>query len=285
MPILRFGVAFILFFSACTFSANDSYTPAYLLLSDPAITVRPDEGAPVSSIQDAWVIVDGQLLGVFPLPAKVPVIPTGKEMSIQINAGIKENADRNISAEYPFYLPLKTTLFLEEGKNYTIDLDYQFKDETYFDFTEGFESSLHLLTFDLDGNTESKLSITGDDHSFGNKSGVVIVDKENDDVEFTNESYFNNSNNKGGNVYLEFDYKSEEAIYVGTQTNTFGAEILQYKVVLSPTDVWKRAYINLTDEISRPGVVSYRPVFRVLYEKKQKESARAYLDNVKMVHF
>ena len=174
---------------------------------------------------------------------------------------------------------------MESGKSYTLDLNYQFKEETYFDFTEGFESSLHLLTFDLDGNTESKLSITGDDHSFGNKAGVVIVDKENDDVEFTNESYFNNSNNKGGNVYLEFDYKSEEAIYIGTQTNTFGAEILQYKVVLSPTDVWKRAYINLTDEISSPGVVSYRPVFRVLYEKKQKEFAKAYFDNVKMVHF
>ncbi|MBK7223108.1 MAG: hypothetical protein IPH94_17880 [Saprospiraceae bacterium] len=70
MPILRYGVAFILFFSACTFSDNDSYTPAYLLLSDPAITVRPDEGAPVSSIQDAWVIVDGQLLGVFHYPPR-----------------------------------------------------------------------------------------------------------------------------------------------------------------------------------------------------------------------
>ncbi|MBK8112839.1 MAG: hypothetical protein IPK46_22340 [Saprospiraceae bacterium] len=101
MPILRFGVAFILFFPPVLLRIM-IVTPAYLLLSDPAITVRSDEGAPVSSIQDAWVIVDGQLLGVFPLPAKVPVIPTGKEMSIQINAGIKENADRNISAEYPF---------------------------------------------------------------------------------------------------------------------------------------------------------------------------------------
>lgn len=285
MPILRFGVAFVLFFSACTFSDNDSYTPAYLLLSDPAITVRPDEGAPVSGIQDAWVIIDGQLLGVFPLPAKVPVIPTGKEMAIQITAGVKENADRNISVEYPFYQPLKTSLTPVAGESYTIDLDYQFKDETYFDFTEGFENSLHLLTYDLDGNTESKLTLTSEDKAFGNKAGLVVVDKENDDVEFTNESYFSNNNNKGGNVYLEFDYKSEEAIYVGTQVNTFGAEVLQYKVLLAPSDVWKRAYINLTDEISRPGVVSYRPVFRVLYEKKQKAFSKAYLDNAKLVHF
>jgi hypothetical protein len=285
MPVLRYGVLLLLFISSCTFSDNDSFEPAYLILSDPQITVRTDEGAPVNGIQDAWVFADGQLIGVFPLPAKVPLITTGKAMQIQINAGVKENADRNISAEYPFFTPLVTTLTPEPGKAYTIPLDYQYKDETYFDFTEGFETSLHLLTNDLDGNTETRLSISNEDAVFGNKSGLVKLTRDNDDAEFTLESFLSNNNNKRGAVYLEFDYKSEEVIYVGTQINTQGAEILQYKVLLLPTDTWKRAYINFSDEISAPNVVSYRPVFRVIFEDDQKEFTKTYFDNIKLVHF
>lgn len=285
MPILRYGVFLFIFFTSCTFSDKETYEPAYLLLEDPQISVRTDEGAPVNGIQDAWIIVDGKLIGVFPLPAKVPIITTGAEMQIQINAGVKENADRNISVEYPFYSPLLTSLTLEPGKSYSIPLNYQYKDETYFDFTEGFETSLHLLTYDLDGNTETRLSITNEDAVFGNKSGLVKLSKDNDDAEFTTESFISNANNKRGAVYLEFDYKSEEVIYVGTQVNTQGSEILQYKVLLLPSETWKRAYINLTDEISSPNVVDYRPVFRVLYENKENEFSKTYIDNVKLVHF
>ena len=285
MPILRYGVFLFIFFTSCTFSDKETYEPAYLLLEDPQISVRTDEGAPVNGIQDAWIIVDGKLIGVFPLPAKVPIITTGTSMQIQINAGVKENADRNISVEYPFYSPLLTNLTPEPGKSYSIPLNYQYKDETYFDFTEGFETSLHLLTFDLDGNTETRLSITNEDAVFGNKSGLVKLSKDNDDAEFTTESFISNANNKRGAVYLEFDYKSEEVIYVGTQVNTQGSEILQYKVLLLPSETWKRAYINLTDEISSPNVVNYRPVFRVLYENKENEFSKTYIDNVKLVHF
>lgn len=285
MPILRYGAVFIILFYSCTFTDTDSNVPAYLQLENPQLTVRQDEGAPVTGIQDAWVIVDGQLLGVFPLPAKVPVITTGKEQIIQINAGVKENADRNISVEYPFYSPVKKNVTLSPGETYKIDLNYQYKDEAYFDYTEGFETSLHLLTKDLDGNSETRLSITNEDAVFGNRCGVVTVSEANDDAEFTNESFISNVNNKRGAVYLEFDYRSDEVIYIGTQLNTTSSEILQYKVLLVPSQTWKRAYVNLTNEISAPNVISYRPVFRVLYDNRQKESTKAYFDNIKLVHF
>ncbi|MBK8699711.1 MAG: hypothetical protein IPN29_09240 [Saprospiraceae bacterium] len=285
MQFWRTGALGFFFITSCTFTDKDSFAPAYLIMSDPSLTVRQDEGAPVNGIKDAWVIVDGQLLGVFPIPAKVPIIPTGKSMTIQVNAGVKENADKNTSVEYPFYVPVKKNIDVESGERYNIDMAYEYKEETYLDFTEGFESSFHLLTKDIDGDIETRISLTDEDQAYGFKSGVIRLDKDHNEVELTTENFYSNVNNLGGNVYLEFDYKSEEVLYVGTEVNTPSSEISEYKVLLTPTPEWKRAYINFTQEISRPAVQTYRVLFRAFYEVKSKDLTTIYLDNIKLVHF
>ena len=275
----------ILLFTSCSITDNESFQPAYILLENPTVATSQDEGAPVHDIRDAWVIVDGQLIGVFPLPAKVPVIPTGKSIEVQINAGVKENADRNSSVEYPFFEPIVKSFDIEAGKSYNMPLTFKYKTVAIFDFIEDFESSSHALTFDLDENIDTRIKLSTIDKAYGKQSGLLVLNSENKDAEITTENFFSNDNGQNGNIYLEFDYKSPETIFIGTEVITASAQTAAYKLLLAPTDQWKRAYVNLTGELSGPKIQSYRVLFGASYVLNTTQPSEIFFDNVKLVHF
>ena len=60
--------------------------PTYLKIDN----ITLDEGNTTSNITDAWVYVNGQLQGVYELPAKFPVLEQGNT-DIKVYAGIKNN--------------------------------------------------------------------------------------------------------------------------------------------------------------------------------------------------
>lgn len=79
-----------LFFSGCGLNDNVAPVPTYLIIKDPKVLKVNSTGEDTHKITDVWVYSDGQLQGIFPLPAKVPVISTGEESEILILAGIRK---------------------------------------------------------------------------------------------------------------------------------------------------------------------------------------------------
>jgi hypothetical protein len=283
MHLWSLSILSILLLTSCAITDQDSYEPAYLILGEASIATKPSQGASCSSIKDAWVVVNGQLLGVFPLPAKVPIITTGKPVEIQINAGVKENADRNISVEYPFFKPISKTLDLQPNKSFTIDTKFEYKENVIFDFIEDFESNTTLLSEDIDKNTNTKIAISSKDKSKGLHSGLILLDKTNKDAEVSTSIFYTNTNK--GNIYVEFDYKNQENIAVGAEVVRSGSIITEYKVLLTKSTEWKRAYINLSDKIAVPQVSGYRLLIGSSYENIGNNPSEIYIDNVKLIHF
>jgi hypothetical protein len=285
--MLKNSTIFILilfFINSCTFTDNDSFEPAYLILESPSLTTQSSEGPALQNITDAWVIVDGQLIGVFPLPAKVPVIPTGLLMEIQINAGVKQSANINSSVEYPFFNPFITQLKLESNKDFKIDMNFKYKPALIFDFIEGFENNSHILDNDVDGNPATRLNISDKDKSFGKKCGLLELDIENPDGEVASIPFYQNKNNKKGSVFLEFDYKSDVNLFVGSEVIS-STSVQRYSSEIPASNVWKRAYVDLTKEISLNNVTEYRPLIGSTITSTSLTKALVYLDNVKLVHF
>jgi hypothetical protein len=276
---------FLSFLSACTFTDNDSFEPAFLLLDNATLTTKSNEGSSRHNIKYAWVIVDGQLLGIFPLPAKVPVITTSQAMNIQINAGVNFNGEANSSVEYPFFTPIKQTLLLEPNKEYKINVNYTYTADAVFDFIEDFEGSTHLFDNDIDGNSATRINFTDKEKTGGKKSGLLFLNNENKDGEFSTIPFFDNKNNKRGNVYLEFDYKSPEPIYVGTELNFKSSSKQSYTAQLPQSSEWIRTYVNLTKEISQNTVLEYRIIMGATKLNLSTEQSEIYFDNVKLVHF
>ncbi len=271
--------------TACTFTENESIEPAYLILDEATLTTKSSEGAAIHKIRYAWVILDGQLLGNFPLPAKVPIIPSGKEMEIQINAGVNFNGDVNSSVEYPFFNPVKKTLIPKPKEEYKIALNYSYVSDIVFDFIEDFENSTHIFDNDIDENPATRINLTSKDKVSGNKSGMLILTNESPDGEFSSIPFFEGKNNKLGNAFLEFDYKSDEPIYIGAELVFKSSSTQSYSVNLKKTDQWVHVYINLTKEISQNTVLKYRVIMGSTKLNSDLPQSEVYFDNVKLVHF
>ena len=285
LRIVLFVFSITLLLDACSFLDNESYTPAYLVFDEAILTTKINEGDAVHDIRSVWVFADGNFIGVFPIPGKVPIIPTGKDVEILVSAGVRENAEINSGIEYPFMNRVAKTLKLEEGKEYPMELNFSYRDECKFDLVEGFETSFQYFTDDIDGNTETRFTSTTVDKVSGLKSGLVNLNNSNKDFEVTTQNFFDNDLNLKGSVFLEFDYKCEENLLVGVELDEGSFIVTQYKVILVPTDGWKRAYINLSDEISSLNTLKYRVIFGAGYQSTDGEDSEIYLDNIKLIHF
>ena len=65
--------------------------PTYIYISDITVNANAStQGSSSDNIVDAWIYIDGSLIGTFELPAKIPVIAEG-DYTLQVYGGIKNN--------------------------------------------------------------------------------------------------------------------------------------------------------------------------------------------------
>ena len=80
--------------------------PAYIKIDTIKLdTYYPEQGSKSANITDAWVYVNDNLVGVFELPALLPVLHRGPN-KLQIYPGIKLNGISSTRVPYPFYQPV-----------------------------------------------------------------------------------------------------------------------------------------------------------------------------------
>ena len=89
----------VLVLSSCQ-KEDTAGIPTYIKIDNIAL----DQGNTTSNITDAWIYINGQLQGVYELPAKFPVLEQGNT-DIKVYAGIKNNGISTERATYPFYNP------------------------------------------------------------------------------------------------------------------------------------------------------------------------------------
>jgi hypothetical protein len=272
---------------SCSIFDNDNPDVAFINVDSPVMNTNVvKEGLPTHSIKHAWATINNNLIGVFPIPGKVPAILNGNNTNLQINWGVNDSGDKESSIEYPFFEPIKLDVSLTPNQNYILPSKVTYVKNAVFDVVESFESNSQAFTKDLDENVNSKLVLTTKDKLSGDKSGLIALDEKNNVVEFTTFNYFSAANNKKGALWLEFDYKSEEDLFIGYDISTANAFITEYKIGLRPTPTWKRAYIDLTKELSDSRVKEYRVAFKAAYTgAKGKAVTEIYLDNIKLIHF
>ncbi|MFZ1703356.1 MAG: hypothetical protein WAT79_03365 [Saprospiraceae bacterium] len=275
----------ICFVFSCGLNDNLAPVPTYLILNSPKVfsvtTIENDS----HKITDVWVYSDGQLQGIFPLPAKVPIIATGEESEIFILAGIRKNGIFDEPVFYPFYKAIQTKVVLEDLKEISIPLEFSYSENCIFDVNADFEVS-NPLEYDLDFDGKIGLTLSSDDASLGLKSGKVELNSSNSTVEIaTSETFYKNSQ-ISGNAYIEMDYKGEAEIGIGLVTyddfNPSGS--LQYKVVVVPRAQWNKVYVDITEELSSPRLKAYKLALG-LTVPLGRDSATAYIDNIKLVRF
>lgn len=282
------GFVLILFsMGSCDIINPEEQVPAYLEIQDFTLTTLPgSQGSDSERITEVWVFIDGVFLGMYDLPAVVPVLKAGPT-EIRLEAGIRDNGISSVPDIYPFYEPYTVNLNLEANKTESINPVTSYLADAKFAFIEDFEETRpRVFTQILTGVTP--LERTQDDVFEGDFSGQFSLTKENSPVvEIATAANFSGLQEDGVFVYLEVNYKSDAPViwgFVGEPDPIAGPERF-YDPGFAPKDEWNKIYFNLSQILFSSLLNEYQIGFQAFLTEESPDSATVLLDNIKLVHF
>lgn len=253
--------------------------PAYVSIPSFSFTTTTAQGTSMQKISDVWVFLDGQALGAYQIPARFPVVGSGKREFL-LFAGIRNNGIRSNPV---IYAPAKTfsaTLDLKAGDEVTIRPTTTYIDGVKIWLNEDFEG-INSFTVNRDNNASTGFtSISG---GFEGKSGTITLTKANPIIEKASTVKAQLPDNAQAAI-IELHYKTAAPLSVGLigySAAVPNGEVI-YKIVLSPNTTWNKTYIDVTAEAKSLKSKDFQVVFRSLLPDSMSQ-ATISIDNVKLV--
>ncbi len=286
-----FLFTFSLLWTGCIKDSNPPL-PAYVYVDNIYLEVANDgsQGGGSANIQDAWISVDGQVLGANTLPAVTfPVIlddnfPTN---TIRISAGIAENGIANTRRIYPFYQPFEMVVDLEAGRTDTFAPVLTYDSTATIRIIEDFEPTGTVFSTDLDNNPNTFMRRQNTDVFEGNYSGEIVLDSANLECIVATSVKYSQLQPVGTSfpIYLEMDYKTNTALSVGIIAHyTDGSTQTTYIAGVNPNNTWNKIYFNLTETVFAAEAAQYSIVLQSI-KSLDTDKAAIYVDNIKLLHF
>lgn len=283
--IVLFG--FVLGFTSCDIINPEEQVPAYLEIQPFTFnTSIGSQGSDSEKITEVWVFVEGTFLGVYDLPATVPVLNYGPT-AVRLEAGIKENGLSSTPEIYPFYEAYEVTLNLEADQTEVVQPTTRYTADTRFAFIEDFEDNRpRIFTESIFENADLERSQV--DVFEGSYSGHFSLVKDTRPlVELTSAIEFNGLQDEGIFVFLEVNYKSDAPVawgIAGVRSSATGQEQIYDPGFLSSTE-WNKIYFNLSPLIFDSQIEDYKIALQAFLGETSPDSSNVYLDNIKLVHF
>ena len=278
-----FYITFLGFIFSCNSLDKPDPVASYIYIPSIAMANQPGYGTARQDFTEAWVYLDGNLIGAFPIPALVPLIKAGNG-EITVFAGIHVNGIKSASELYPLMDRYVKVVKLTPGKIDTIQPVVGYRPEVTPIIIEGFEGLASVFPDKLHGKG---ISFISDDVFEGTKSGALEMDTLaplNEVASFE----LNTLPKDGTKIYVELHFKNEVDFLVGLKGYSGINEATQYIVGLRPSTEWQKVYIDITDEV----MASDFPNYKLLIQsglpfdgnKLTLDKARILIDNVKLMY-
>lgn len=286
MKLLYLFICLGFIFSGCIKNNPD---PAWLEVNEWTLQANPNStmytGDLTSNFTDAWVFIDDQIIGVFEVPFKIPVLKSGS-VNIKIYPTIKNNGISATKKIYPFMEVYELNTELIQNQTLTVHPTTRYYENTNF-WIEDFEDA--GIKIEDDPNTIAHIE-SGNDPlilKYGNNYGhVALTSPESFWVAKTNGQLVLPKNGK--EIYLEIDYYNTNSVTTGLMAVTPSGNIGNPNVRLNKQDIssiqWKKIYIDLKEVVTYSQSASY---FEVTFEAVFDAISSVgdiYIDNIKVVH-
>jgi hypothetical protein len=265
--------------------------PSYIKIDSVFLeTNYPEQGSSSQKITDVWVYVNKDLLGIFELPAVFPVLAEGKN-DLEIRPGIWLNGIQSTRVPYPFYKPLvyEDFIFYPDSVQDLGNLKITYYSNLNFAWKEDFESTgVTLVETSTSDTAIKRTSPENNPEAFitptSKYSGIISLTDEKPIYSATSLNSFLLPDVQSDPVLLELNFKSNNLFYVGLLMNLPGGLKKIPLLIMKPTEVWNKIYINLGPNIAlNSDAANYKVYFEAGLEI-EKESAQIYLDNIKLIH-
>lgn len=240
------------------------------------------EGSNRQQIKDVWVFADGATIGVFQLPANIPVLKEGLG-ELRLEAGIELNGIATTRVNNPFFEPyvINDFEFIPDSV-ISVSPSSFYRESTKMVWIEDFEDpSISLDTTNLGGSAKI-FRVQGSDVFEGTHSGKVVLDSEHQVFEAaTFDSYVLPVN--GQPVLLEMNYKNDHFFSVGIIEESVSQIIKTEIIILYQSEDWNKIYINLTNSVRASSALGFKILIRS-YITDEESEANIFLDNLKLMY-
>ncbi len=243
------------------------------------------QGVLTESFTDAYVFVDGKMMGIFEVPFKIPLLKSGS-VNIKIYPVIKNNGISATKKIYPFMSPYDLNVVIEQNKTLEINPVTNYVSATQF-WIEDFEDA----TIKIENDVDSKVQIHSDDNpsvlKFGNYCGKITLNAS--DSLWLGRTTSGLKLPIGKEVYLEIDYHNTNSLETGlvvvTSTGVTDNRNILINKQTAETVQWKKIYIDLKELVSYSSTATSHEIsFKALFDAGLP-SSDIYIDNIKIVHF
>lgn len=278
------AIVFCVSWSACEVINPPEAIPSYIQIDTVLLSTNQAQGSASSRIEAAQVVVEDELLGIFPLPTTVPVLQYG-ESDIRVDPVIIESGISSLRELYPFYESYAVTGELVEGEILNITPQTTYKNETNFVFIENFDGGNSFVD-DIDGDVGTRMELAFDAENVfeGSGSGKIVLNEDGSQA-VVGTGLFYQIPSPFRNIFLEMNYKCNNIFTVGIRgRNTATGSVLSAdKLTLAPRDTWNKVYISFDEEASSLNADEFQ-----LYIKMTKSVdvpiAEVFLDNIKLIY-
>lgn len=265
-------------YSSCGLTDNFSEEPMYLQINSASLTGTPQVGNS-HDIKDAWVYVDGFNVGIFELPATVPILSSGNTVNVDIRAGVRDNGIQLSARQYPFYKTLNYTFDFIANETIELDLTYEYVDNVQFTINENFELG-NVFFDDVDGNPLSTIS-RSNETPYGSFCGKSEVSADLSRFEqATSEVYLTNVF-QSSEVYLEIDYKCDVSFIVGYIGYRNSVKSTIGVITLFEEEEWSKLYLDMSADLNSGVFDEYQ---LVIAGAGTNQDGNIWIDNVRIVH-
>jgi len=278
-----YHLAFIIFFTSCDIVNSEEGIPTFLEVNTFQLTTNTQtQGSDQHQINDVWAFVGGEALGVFELPAIIPVLAEG-EQTITLLAGIRQNGLRSAAVVYPFYERYEQIVNLKGGETLSISPSINYNGNSIFELIEDFETNATKLTGGIQRITEiNKVKE-------GTGTGSILLTASETTIN-SSVTFLNLPTSGGLPVFLEMDYRTNVELEVGLAGLTGTNRSVNYKVTLCPIDQWNKVYINFQEDLEISQLDRYQLAFRVSTNDTgcgnvDSNNPEILLDNIKLIRF
>lgn len=271
------------FLLSCDKFEGDQEIPAYIHIDSIGFQAGFQQGSSSHKISDAWVYLDGELVGAYQLPVTLPVLETGIH-TIMVKSGIKMNGIATTRVYYPFYKPYSINTRLTEDSITYINPSVGYYPTTTFAWMEDFESGGVSLESTINSDTIIEKTNEPGDVFEGLYSGVIYLDDSATIYEAATINTYELPTT-GSPVFIELDYLINNPITIGLIGEGSG-QIIQYPVLyIYANSEWNKVYINLTSTLAGMTSSSQFKIFIGAIKEDGVEHPKMLIDNLKLLYF
>lgn len=260
--------------------------PSYVEVPAMTLTTTSGQGGATSKITDAWVTLNDQLIGVWELPARIPVLAEGRQ-TIGVSPAIKRNGAFDDRLRYPFYRTWSGEAELVREGTTRVEPTTSYINETLV-WQEGFEDPFSLIATAPSSQVQLQRFTPATHPNLlfleNGPCAGLLLDPANRYARIETDEDFTSY---GGPAFLELDHRSDLLITVGIKYVAEGIERSEPFIYLPPTHrsdgtmPWNKVYVDLSPFFNT--AVSQRDIFIEAELPANRSEASIYLDNIKLL--